>query len=93
VIDDAVALVKDARHRLQAEAFIEWVGSKEAVELAAREAFRLPARTDVSLQDLPAWAQRVMSELVSLDVDWEMIERRGSEWIETWDRKIRGQGG
>ena len=47
VIDDSIGLVKGAQHPAEAKAFIEYVGSVEAQELAAREAFRLPARTDL----------------------------------------------
>ena len=47
VIDDSLGLVRGARHPEPARAFIEWVGSEEAQLLAAREAFRLPARTDI----------------------------------------------
>src|SRR3989441_12874343 len=47
VIEDAVAVVRGARHRDVARAFVEYVGSLEAQLLATREAYRLPARLDV----------------------------------------------
>src|SRR5439155_967620 len=59
VIEDAVAVVRGARHRDVARAFVEYVGSLEAQLLAAREAYRLPARLDVPADSLPAWARDV----------------------------------
>ena len=93
VIDDSIGLVAGARHPAAAKAFIDWVGSPEAQRLAADKAFRLPARTDLPRADLPAWAQDVLSRLVSAKVDWKLIEERGPDWMTTWDRTIRGHGG
>jgi iron(III) transport system substrate-binding protein len=56
VIDDSIGLVKNAPHPAQARAFIDFIGSVEGQELAAREAFRLPARTDLPPERLPQWA-------------------------------------
>ncbi len=92
VIDDSIGLVAGARHPAAAKAFIDWVGSPEAQRLAADQAFRLPARTDLSRADLPAWARDVLDRMVSAQVDWKLIEERGPDWMTTWDRTIRGQG-
>ncbi len=92
VIDDSIGLVRGAKHPAAAQAFIEWVGSVEGQLLAAREALRLPARTDIAPETLPAWAREVAARLVPAEVDWELIERRGPEWMATWDRTIRGRG-
>jgi iron(III) transport system substrate-binding protein len=93
VIDDSIGLVAGARHPAAAKAFIDWVGSPEAQRLAADKAFRLPARTDLSRADLPPWARDVLDRMVSAKVDWKLIEERGPDWMTTWDRTIRGQGG
>jgi iron(III) transport system substrate-binding protein len=93
VIDDSLGLVKGAPHPEPARQFIDFVGSLEGQELAAREAFRLPARTDLPPERLPQWAQEVLGQLVPADVDWSLIEKHGQEWMSTWDRTIRGQGG
>jgi iron(III) transport system substrate-binding protein len=92
VIDDSVGLVKGARHAAQAKRFIDFVGSVEGQELAAREAFRLPARTDLPKAQLPAWAQEVLAALVPARVEWDLIARHGQEWMATWDRTVRGHG-
>ena len=92
VIDDSIGLVKNAQHPETAKVFIEFVGSVEGQELAAREAFRLPARTDLPPQRLPQWAQEVLKEMVPADVDWGLIVKNGQQWMATWDRTVRGHG-
>jgi hypothetical protein len=73
--------------------FEEYVGSVEAQELAARESFRLPARTDIPPEHLPQWARDVLHDLVPADVDWGMISAHGQEWMTTWDHTVRSRGG
>lgn len=92
VIDDAVALVSGARHEAEAKRFIDWVGSREAQTLAAEQAFRLPARTDMA-ESLPPWAGKAMAAMVPAEVDWQLIERQGADWMTAWDRTVRGRGG
>jgi iron(III) transport system substrate-binding protein len=93
VIDDSIGLVRNSKHPAEAKAFIEYVGSVEGQELAAREAFRLPARTDIPPASLPPWAQEVLRDLVPADVDWPMIAAHGQEWMTTWDHTVRSRGG
>jgi len=92
VIDDSIGLVKGAPHPVEASQFIDFVGSVEGQELAAREAFRLPARTDLPAARLPAWAQEVLRAMVPARVDWGLIESREQEWMIAWDRSVRGRG-
>jgi len=92
VIDDAAALVRGARHGEPARRFLDWIGSREAQALAAEKAFRLPARTDMPEESLPAWARDALAEMVPANVDWRLIEREGARWMSTWDRTVRGRG-
>ncbi|HXO21809.1 MAG TPA: extracellular solute-binding protein [Thermoanaerobaculia bacterium] len=92
VIDDSIGLVRGAPHAELARAFLEWVGTPEAQALAAREAYRLPARTDLPASQLPPWAQEVLRDLVPARVDWKLIAQHGQEWMTTWDHTIRGKG-
>jgi iron(III) transport system substrate-binding protein len=93
VIDDSIGLVRNSKHPAEAKAFEEYVGSVEAQELAAREAFRLPARTDIPPEHLPQWAQEVLHDLVPADVDWGLISAHGQEWMTAWDHTVRSRGG
>ncbi len=92
VIDDAVGLVAGAKHSGEAREFIDWLGSIEAQLLAAEQAFRLPARTDLPVEKLPAWAREVEKKLIPARLDWKLIEREGPAWMARWDREIRGKG-
>ncbi len=92
IIDDSIGLVKGAPHPEEAKRFIDFVGSPEGQEIAARQAFRLPARTDMPQEKLPDWAREVLRDMKPTPVDWKMIEERGQEWMTTWDRTIRGKG-
>lgn len=92
VIDDSIGLVAGSPHAEEAKRFIEWIGSREALLLTAREAYRLPARTDLPTGELPVWAQEALREIVRAEVDWELIAERGAEWMSRWDREVRGRG-
>lgn len=92
VIDDSIGLVKGTKRPTEARLFIDWIGSQEAQRLAADKAFRLPARNDIAAEDLPAWAREALAELVTADVNWQLIEQEGAEWMNTWDRTVRRQG-
>jgi iron(III) transport system substrate-binding protein len=92
VIDDAVGLVRGAKHPTEAKALIEWLGSPEAQKLAAEKAYRLPARIDIPTSELPEWARDVESALVPAKIDWERIGREGPGWMSRWDREVRGKG-
>jgi iron(III) transport system substrate-binding protein len=92
VIDDSIGLVEGARHADEARAFIDWVGSRETLLLTAKEAYRLPARTDLPTSELPAWAQEARQQILRAAVDWELMAERSSEWMARWDRQVRGRG-
>ncbi|HET7790982.1 MAG TPA: extracellular solute-binding protein [Gemmatimonadales bacterium] len=92
VIEDAIGVVKNARHRDAARAFIEWVGSVDAQLLATREARRLPARTDLPDDSLPQWARDVRREMRAAPMDWSLLAERGPDWMRYWDEHVRGRG-
>jgi iron(III) transport system substrate-binding protein len=92
VIEDAIALVRGARHAEAARRFIEWVGSPDAQLVATREAFRLPARLDLPADSLPDWARDVRRLLVVEPMDWAALSEQGDRWMAYWDRNVRNQG-
>ncbi len=93
VIQDSVGVVAGSGQSAEAEAFVEWLGAPEALRLAVREAFRLPARSDLNAEVLAPWVGDVQSRLRRAEVDWGMIEENGAAWMAEWDRSVRGQGG
>jgi iron(III) transport system substrate-binding protein len=93
VIEDAIGIVKGARHEAAAKLWEEWIGSTEAQLLAAREAYRLPARQDLPRDSLPAWAQEVRRQMVPAnDLDWDRLAAQGSDWMRYWDERVRTSG-
>jgi iron(III) transport system substrate-binding protein len=90
VIEDAIGVVRHARHRAQAQAFVEEVGSAAAQLVATREAYRLPARLDLPVDSLPPWAREVRRAMRVAEVDWDLLAARGPEWMRHWDETVRG---
>lgn len=92
VIEDAIGVVRHARHPGLARQFVEYIGGPEAQLLATREVYRLPARTDLPNDSLPEWAREVRRTMRVADVDWGELEAHGPEWMNYWDRHVRGTG-
>jgi iron(III) transport system substrate-binding protein len=92
VIDDAIGLVRGARHPQAARELIDWLGGVEAQLLAADNVYRLPARTDLPADRLPEWARDVEKKMVPAKMDWERLDKEGQSWMARWDREVRGKG-
>jgi iron(III) transport system substrate-binding protein len=92
VIEDSIAVVEGARRPEEARRFVDWVGSPEALTLAAERAYRLPASEQLGGRSLPGWVDEVRATLVPESVDWDRLEEHGAEWMSTWDRTVRGRG-
>ena len=92
VIDDAIAVVRGARHAALAREFVRWVLTPELQLLAAREAYRLPARTDLPVDSLPQWVRDVEARMRVEPVNWDTVEVHGAAWMDYWDRHVRGTG-
>jgi iron(III) transport system substrate-binding protein len=92
VIDDAIAVVRGARHAALARAFARWVLTPEMQLVATREAFRLPALSGLPTDSLPPWARAVDATLKAEPVNWDTVESHGGEWMDYWDRHVRGTG-
>jgi iron(III) transport system substrate-binding protein len=92
VIDDAIGLVRGSRHAEAAKLFIDWAGSDEALLLAARGVYRLPARDDLPPDSLPAWIREVEATMKEADIDWGRVTRDGPGWMAYWDKRVRSTG-
>ena len=78
VIDDAVGLVRrreTSRGRRRRSSNGSAVPRRSS--LAARNAYRLPARTDLPDGELPAWARDVERKMTPAKMDWDLLEREG----------------
>ena len=92
VIDDAIGLVRGTRHAAAAQRFIDWAASDEALLLAARHVFRLPARRDLPKDSIPEWIAGVEREMKETEVDWGLLAREGPAWMAYWDQRVRNTG-
>jgi iron(III) transport system substrate-binding protein len=92
VIDDAIALVRGSRHPAEAKRFIDWAASDEALLLAARQVFRLPARKDLPPDSIPEWIAGVERDMKETVVDWDLLAREGPAWMAYWDQRVRNTG-
>lgn len=90
---DAVAVVRGTHNPALARQFVEWVGSTPQLLRAAREFHRLPARTDVPADSLPASLRRAREQIAPEPIDWQLLQRRTPEWMRHWDETVRGRGG
>ena len=89
---DAVAVVKGTDDPELARQFAEWVGSTEALVPAAREFFRLPARSDVPADSLPEGLRKARSQITPEPLDWQRLQQKTPEWMRYWDEHVRGTG-
>jgi len=92
LVVDAIAVIAGARNPELAREFVEFVGGTEGVVLAAREHFRLPARTDIPADSLPEGMRRARERIVPEPLDWALLQEKTSEWMRFWDENIRGRG-
>ena len=92
VIDDAIAVVRGARRDSLARVFVAWARTQKMQLVAAREVYRLPARTDLPEDSLPAWVREVEGKMKAEPMDWQRLDRQGAAWMGYWDQHIRGTG-
>lgn len=92
VIDDAIALVRNAKHPEAARLFYEYVGGIDGQILAAEKVFRLPARHDLPPDRVPAWVNEVEQKMRVAPMDWALLTRQGSVWMGYWDQRVRNTG-
>ncbi len=90
VITDCIAIVRGTEHRTEAEQFYEFVTSQEALIRQANDFFRIPARTDIPMDDLPEWIRSL--ELTPMPLDWSSLAKNEKAWMKRWDEEIKGTG-
>src|SRR5690606_936640 len=93
VIDDAIGIVRGTKHRAEAEKFLEFVGSVEMQVYTAANHWRVPARDDLPVDEVPEWVADVQSRMVVAPMDWPLLGEQGAVWMRYWDQRGRGSGG
>jgi iron(III) transport system substrate-binding protein len=89
VISDGIAVVRGAPNEEEARRFYEFATTPENLILAAQTYYRIPVRTDIDRNALPAWMNEPFTRM---PLDWELLRQEGGEWLRYWDTQIRGRG-
>jgi iron(III) transport system substrate-binding protein len=88
---DAIAVVRGTKHPREAKLYYEFVTSEHAQLEASRRFLRIPARTDIPPDSLPAWIQTAMRQIKPMPVDNALLAQHLNEWMRYWDAHIRGR--
>ena len=88
---EPIALVKGGPNPVGAKLFHDFVNTPEQLGLMARERNRLPARTDIPVEQLPDWMRTLKLDPVT--IDWAMLDKNLEKWIARWDAEIKGKSG
>ncbi len=88
VIIDGIAIVRGSPHEEEAKRFYEFVTTPESLTHAAKNFYRIPARTDLDRAGLPAWMNEPFTRM---PLDWDLLRREGNDWLRYWDTEIRGR--
>lgn len=90
VLTDGIALIANARHPEAAKTFYEFVTNADNTVLQATQYYRIPARSDIAKDKLPAWMADV--SVPPFDIDWNVLSALSKEWMKYWDEQIKDKG-
>ena len=90
LLTDGIAIVEGSKHQELAKQFYEFVTNEESLLLQANKYFRIPERTDITKDKLPAWI--TSTTYTPMPVDWDLVSHHESEWMKKWDEEIKGRG-
>ncbi|MBA3579445.1 MAG: extracellular solute-binding protein [Gemmatimonadaceae bacterium] len=88
---DAIAIVRGTGQPEAARAYYEFVTSTPALLESARRFLRIPARTDLHSDSLPAWIRDANARIKPMPMDREILARDLDRWMKYWDANIRNQ--
>jgi iron(III) transport system substrate-binding protein len=89
---DAIAIVHGTQHPREARLYYEFVTSQAAEIASARQFLRIPARTDLPSDSLPAWIRVAQSQIHPMPVNQSLLAVHLNEWMRYWDAHIRNRG-
>ena len=88
---DAIALVGGSKHAEAAKLYYEFVTTPQALKEAADKFLRIPARTDIPADSMPAWIREAQQQIKPMNVDRELMAKHLDEWMRYWDANIRNR--
>ncbi len=86
VLTEAIAIVKGAPHRKNAELFYEFVTTADALVHQAEAYAKVPARKDIDPKRLPAWLAQ--EQIEPMAIDWAQFAEQEPKWIERWEKEV-----
>lgn len=86
VLTEAIAIVKDAPHRENAELFYEFVTTVDAFVQQAEAYAKIPARNDIDPARLPEWM--TAEEIKPMKIDWKEFAEKEQGWVDRWTREV-----
>lgn len=86
---DAIAVVRGSKQAAAAQQYYEFVTSRAALLDAAQRFRRIPVRTDIPADSLPAWIQEALAQIKPMPGDQRMIADSLDAWMTYWDTRIR----
>lgn len=88
---DGIALVKGSRQPDAAKQYYEFVTTPSSLLQAARQFLRIPARDDMPVDSLPAWAREAKQKIRPLPLDRKLLADSLDRWMAYWDSHIRNR--
>ncbi|HST60132.1 MAG TPA: extracellular solute-binding protein, partial [Longimicrobium sp.] len=85
---DGVAVVRGGPNAELARRFVEFIGSNAALAPAARDFFRLPARSDFPADSLPERLRAIQGRIKPEPIDWNRLQQQGPAWMRYWDEHV-----
>jgi len=86
---DAIAIVRGTKRPEAARQYYEFVTTLDAMLEAAARFRRIPARTDLPADSLPAWIREARAQIRPMPGDQRMLADSLDAWMTYWDRHIR----
>ena len=86
---DAVAIVRGSKHREVAKRFYEFVTTPAALLTAAERFARMPARTDIPGDSLPAWIREARARIKPMPLPQALLADSLDAWMKYWDASVR----
>jgi iron(III) transport system substrate-binding protein len=92
ILVEGLAIVKGAKQPETARRFYEFVTTPAALHTAAAEFLRIPARTDLPADSLPAWIREARTTMKTMPVNRQLLADSLDVWMRYWDANIRNRG-
>ena len=86
---EGIAIVRGSRRAAAAKEFYEFVTTPQALQTAAQRFVRMPARSDVASDSLPAWIRDARAQIKPMALDRQLLADSLDSWMKYWDAHVR----